>query len=200
MADGPQRLTVLGETFEFNAPGTTANEIAESIANVLNEESDRSFFHALRTLVLRQADTIEPEGAPRCDLIRRVLGEPALRRRIIERSGLKPETPRLTAVDLSYGQLVTLGSYKQGGMKYTPLQAETVHVVALWIGEGVTVGRGYELVESPYRIPAGRGANIYRKPMYTFEHALTTEQRETLRTLLRDGMNPREALETATLL
>lgn len=199
MAQSQQRLTVLGETFEFNAETTTVKEIAESIENVLAEGADRKFFHALRTLMLRQADTIEPEGAPRCDLIRHVLSEPALRQRIIGRSNLTPETPRLTAVDLSYGQLVTLGSYQQGGMKYTPVQAKTVHVIALWIGDGVTVGRGYELVESPYRIPV-EAVNVYRKPVYTFEQDLSTEQRETLRTLMRDGMNPREALETATLL
>lgn len=199
MAHGPQRLTVLGETFEFNAEQTTANEIATSIEHVLTEGADRKFFHSLRTLILRQADTIEPEGAPRCDLIRRVLSEPALRSRIIERGNIAAETPRLTAVDLSYGQVVSLGSYQQGGMKYTPVQAKTVHVIALWIGDGVTVGRGYELVESPYRIPV-EAVNVYRKPVYTFEHELSTEQRETLRTLMRDGMNPREALETATLL
>lgn len=199
MASSQHRLTVLGETFDFNAEKTTANEISTSIENVLNEDTDRKFFHALRTLVLRQADTIEPEGAPRCDLVRHVLRQPELRRRIVERSHLAEEPRRLTAVDLSYGQLVTLGSYQQGGMRYTPAQSKTIHVIALWIGEGVTVGRGYELVESSYRIPV-EATNVYRKPVHTFDTDLTVEQRETLRTLMRDGMNPLEALETATLL
>ena len=199
MAHGPKRLTIFGETFDFNAADATADEIAESIENVLHDGTDRKFFHSLRTLVLRQADTIEPEGAPRCGLLRRVFSEPDLRKRIIEHGGLTAETPRLTAVDLSYGQLISLGTYQQRGMSYTPTQAKTIHVLALWIGYGVTVGRGYELVMNPHHIPV-ETINVYRKPMLTIERSLTSEQRETLSTLMRDGMAPREALETATLL
>lgn len=199
MAHGPKRLTIFGETFDFTAENATADEIAESIENVLHDGTDRKFFHSLRTLVLRQADTIEPEGAPRCGLLRRVFSEPELRKRIIERGELTAETPQLTAVDLSYGQLISLGTYQQRGMRYTPAQAKTIHVIALWIGDGITVGRGYELVMSQYSIPA-ETINVYRKPMITIERSLTSEQRETLSTLMRDGMSPREALETATLL
>jgi hypothetical protein len=199
MTTSQQRLTVLGEAFEFNSAKQTADEIAEHVENVLQLDTDRKFFHSLRSLVLRQADTIEPEGAPKCDLVRRVLSEPHVRARIIERGAVAEEPIRLTAVDLSYGQLISLGSYQQRGMRYTPAQAKTIHVISLWIGDGITVGRGYELIESPYRIPV-EAVNVYRKPVFTFEKALTTEQRETMRTLLRDGMNPREALETATLL
>ena len=35
MANGPQRLAVRSETFDFNAAATTANVLAENIEHVL---------------------------------------------------------------------------------------------------------------------------------------------------------------------
>jgi hypothetical protein len=198
MATSPQRLTVLGETFEYNAVPSTAAEIAEHVEHVL-AGLDGKFFHSLRSLILRHADTIEPEGAPRCDLVRRVFGEPSVRARILERGQITTEETRLVAVDLSYGQLVSLGSYQDRRMRYTPAQSKTLHVLALWIADGVTVGRGYELVESSYHLPV-EVINVYRKPVVNLDRSLGHEQRETLRILLRDGMEPRQALETSALL
>jgi hypothetical protein len=200
MATSLQRLTVLGETFEYQAPDSTAGEITRAVEELLDPGTPpQNVFPAVRSLLLRHADTIEPEGAPRCDLVRRVFADEQVRNRIADHGGLVADTPALTAVDLSYGQLVSLGSYDQGRMRYTPLQAKTIYTIATWIGEGAIVGRGYELVESRYRLPV-ESLNVYRKPTRVLDAAMAVERRETLRTLLRDGMPLHEALETSALL
>jgi len=200
MATRPTRLTVLGETYEFRTTDSTAAEISRHVDVVTDARSSQGdFLHAVRGLVLRHADNVEPEGAPRCDLVRDLLAEPRVRQRILDAGDIRTEEPAITAVDLSYGQLVSIGGYANGKMRYTPLQARTLLTVAVWLGEGATIGRGYELVESRHRMPA-EVLNVYRKPMKVLPATLGTEQLETLRTLLRDGMHLHEALEAASLL
>lgn len=195
-----QRLTVLGETFEYHAPDSTAREIAAAVEALLDPGTARtSLFTSVRSLLLRHADTVEPDGAPRCDAIRRVLGTGHVRNLILTHGNLTAEEPMTTAVDLSYGQLVSLGSYNQGRMRYTPIQAKTIYTIAVWLSEGATIGRGYELVESRYRFPV-EALNVYRKPSQVLPDDMNAERRETLRTLLRDGMHLHEAVETAALL
>ena len=200
MATQPQRLTVHGETYHFHAADSTAAEIAEHIKTVTAAHSKpREFFLAVRGLILRQTDNIEPEGAPRCDLVRDVFAEDAVKRRIVEEGGLTPDTPATTVVDLSYGQLLSFGRYEKGRMIYTPTQAKTLLTVAVWLAEGATIGRGYEIIDSSYRLPA-EAVNVYRRPAIVLPLDTSAECREALRTLLRDGMGLREAFETATLL
>jgi len=200
-----QTVNVQGEVFQLDTSPQTAREI-EASANKLLTPSARSVYSAeitssLRMLVLRQADTVEPEGAPRCDLVRRVFSEPSVRQLISSRAKIAPGISGLTAVDLSYGQVLALGSYAKGGMRYTAAQFKALHTIALWIGDGIPVGRGYELVESQYGLPASfMGYSPSRKPAFAIADDLTIAQRETASTLMRDGLDPRDAVKIAAVL
>jgi len=192
------RLTVRGETFTYQAAEEVANEI-EHAARVVLGETPGGLFDAMRKLILRQIDTIEPEGSPSCPVASRVFADPAVRARIQQAAGITDEATAVFAVDLTYTNIVRVGSASGGTMKYHPHQRDALHRLALWVGEGAKLGRGYQVIESRHPLPAGVGP-IWPLGYMPLDGDWPSERRDILATLLRDGTPGHQARAIAQLL
>jgi hypothetical protein len=186
-----QTVALFGHDYHFQADNVVADEIRSGVR--LFSEGGVNV-DTLRRLMLRHCDTLAPEGGEPCLLVRDLFADDTVRERIRTSAGIDTGPARTVLADVSYSNLVKIGRYRERRIELRPHERQLLCMLALWLGDGAQVGRGYDVFTTALVCPAPGFASR------VLDHAWTPERCELLKVLLRDGTDERGALETAALL
>lgn len=191
----PRELVLDGRTYEFAADPYGLKDIENSIANLLDDT--KTSIVAIRTLLLRHCDTFAPEGDEPCWLVKDLMARRDVRERIRAAGPVASTKRRLVTADVSYGRIVSIGRYLGGQMRLNTGDQAMLCTLALWLGEGVAVGRGFDVFPTDIHatLPWGFPYRVLPRDV-----DWTEERQDLLRTLLRDGTGYPEALEITSRL
>lgn len=184
-------VALFGRDYHFYTDDLVADEIRRGVDLIANRGIN---VDTVRRLLLRHCDTLAPEGAEPCTLVRDLFADGAVRARILASAGIDTGCARVVLADVSYNNLVKIGRYRDKRIELRPHERQQLCVFALWLGNGAEVGRGYDVFTTTLIDPTHRVLTRELDPQWT------PERRELLKVLLRDGTSLPTALETAALL
>jgi hypothetical protein len=184
-------VALFGRDYHFDADALVADEIRRGVELLAGDGFNA---HTLRRLLLRHCDTLAPEGASPCTLISDLFANDEVRTRITTAAGIETRPARSIVADVSYGNLVKVGRYRDKRIELRSHERQLLCVFALWLGDGAQVGRGYDVFTTTLDTAPQQVLTRELDPHWT------PERRELLKVLLRDGTSLPTALETAVLL
>jgi hypothetical protein len=184
-------VPLLGRTYRFAAERDAGDDVVRSVTMLADGQGN---LDTIRRLLLRHCDILAPPGSAGSSLIPDLFAEPDVRQRLMRLGRIETGTPQTLIADVSYGNLVKIGQYRGSRIELQANEKQTLCVTALWLGQGVEVGRGFDVFTTTCpTLPAQYAARV-------LSGEWTSPQQEILKTLLRDGTTPQVALQAATLL
>lgn len=180
-----------GRTYRFDAERDAGEDIVRSVTMLADGQGN---LDTIRRLLLRHCDVLAPQGSPGNSLLPDLFAAPDVRQRLMRLGQLETGTPQTLIADVSYGNLVKIGQYRGSRIELQANEKQILCVTALWLGQGVEVGRGFDVFTTTCpTLPAQYASRV-------LPGEWTYPQQEILKTLLRDGTTPQVALQAATLL
>jgi hypothetical protein len=184
-------VPLLGRIYRFDAERDAGDDIVRSITLLADGQGN---LETVRRLLLRHCDVLAPHGSPGSSLLPDLFASPDVRSRLMRLGRIETGPSQTLLADVSYGNLVKIGQYRGSRIELRPDDKQILCVTALWLGQGVEVGRGFDVFTTTCStLPARYASRV-------LPGEWSAPQQEILKTLLRDGTAPQVAMQAATLL
>ena len=184
-------VPLLGRTYRFDAERDAGDDIVRSITLLATGQGN---LETVRRLLLRHCDVLAPHGSLGSSLLPDLFASPDVRQRLMRLGRIGTGRAQTLIADVSYSNLARIGQYRGSRIELRPDDKQILCVTALWLGQGVEVGRGFDVFTTTCStFPAQYASRV-------LPGEWSAPQQEILKTLLRDGTTPQVALQAATLL